>query len=206
MRVTIFGATGKTGGFVLEEALDRGWDVTALTRSPDKLRKYAGRVRVIVGPNGGVDAIGAAVDGADAVISAMGAGTNTLATFGPLIVAALRQARVSRFVSLIGASIHVAGDPSTLNMLLLRSLTRLIAGDVVADGDRYAQVIMASGLEYTLVRPPRLTLKPRTGRINSGSALKLGPMSSIGRADVAAFMVKTVADGLFIGEAPMIAQ
>jgi uncharacterized protein YbjT (DUF2867 family) len=40
MKITIFGATGKTGGFVLEQALSRGWDVTTLARSPEKLAHY----------------------------------------------------------------------------------------------------------------------------------------------------------------------
>lgn len=204
MKITVFGATGKTGGFVLDEALNRGWEVTALTRSPEKLQDYEGRVTVIFGSNHDTDAIASAVEGADAVISTMGAGNNTLATFGPLIIAAMQRSHVPRFVSLIGASIRLSGDPATINMLLLRSLTQAIAGDVVADGHRYAEIVAENGLDFTLVRPPRLTLAPRTGHIRSGLALKLGPLSSIGRADVAMFIVEAVANRLFIHAAPMI--
>jgi putative NADH-flavin reductase len=203
-QITILGATGKTGSFVLDQALERGWKITALTRSPEKLSRYKGRVRLISGTNDDVGAICAAIRGADAVISAMGAGGNTLSAFAPIIVSALRQERVSRFVSLIGASIYLPGDFRTPTMALLRSITRILAADVVSDGDRYAKAIAISGLDYTLVRPPRLTMGPASTSVTSGNTLNLGPLSSISRADVAEFMVQAVSDSLFVRAAPMI--
>lgn len=205
MKIAIFGATGKTGGFVLEQALCRGWEVSALARFPEKLARYAGRVRVIAASNDDAAAIRETINGSDAVISAMGSGNDTLTRFGPLIVAALDAEQVSRFVSLIGASIYQPGDPGTLNLTMLRATTRLFAGSTVTDGHRYTQIVSSSDLDYTLVRPPRLTMASASGRIMAGSALKLGPMSSISRADLGAFMADAVANRLFIRDAPMVA-
>ena len=38
MKIALIGATGNVGSKVLEEALSRGHDVTAIVRNPDKLR------------------------------------------------------------------------------------------------------------------------------------------------------------------------
>jgi putative NAD(P)-binding protein len=63
-----------------------------------------------------------------------------------------------------------------------------------------------SSLAYTLVRPPRLTDGAATGRVQHGLDLRLGPLSSISRADLAAFMLTTALDGLYVRAAPLVAS
>jgi len=205
MKLAIFGATGRTGSSLLDQALAAGHLVTALARDPMKL-PVRERLRVIRGAAASPDAIAEAVQGADAVISAMAGGGNTLVTFGEHVIAAMTRGRVSRIVSLIGASVVEPGDPSSMGMAALRAITRLIASDVVKDGARHARQLEATDFAYTLVRPPRLTDGAATGRVNHGSALPLSPRSSIARADLAAFMLRVVVEQLYARAAPMVAQ
>ncbi len=206
MKLAIFGATGKTGRLVVARALAQGHQVTALARQRSKVQLQHAQLEVVEGAGDQPLAIAQVVRGADAVISAMGAGHGTLATFGPHLLAAMRAAGVTRVVSLIGASVPVAGDPPSISHRALRAITRLFAADVLADGELHARALMATELHYTLVRPPRLTDGPATGRIDAAAQLPVGPTSSITRADLAAFMLRVAVEGQYLREAPMVAQ
>lgn len=203
MKLAIFGATGKTGSSLLEQARAAGHEVTALAGEPAKIPAREG-LRIIRGAAASSDAIAEAVHGADAVISAMGGGGDTLVTFGENVMAAMKCGRASRIVSLIGASVVEPGDASSMGMAVLRAITRLMAADVVKDGARHARQLEATDLAYTLVRPPRLTNGPATGRVKHALTLPLSPLSSIARTDLTAFMLRVVVENLYVRAAPMV--
>jgi hypothetical protein len=88
----------------------------------------------------------------------------------------------------------------------LHFITRLMASSVLEDGERHARIVEGSDVAYTLVRPPRLTDGPATGRIDHGLMLKVGPTSSISRADLATFILQSAVENLYIREAPVVAS
>lgn len=206
MKLAIFGATGKTGRLILQAALSAGHDVTVCVRDPARLTGEQRRFRVVVGGVENDQIVLDAVRDADAVISAVGGGGETLTTFARTATAAMKQANVTRVVSLIGASIDVPGDSTTLGRLALHAMMRLFASGVLKDGTRHARALERSGLAYTLVRPPRLTDAAPSGRVRHGLQLPLSPASSISRADLAAFMFQVAEEGLYIRAAPMVAS
>ncbi len=73
-------------------------------------------------------------------------------------------------------------------------LGRLLFPGIVADASAMERVIRESELDWTIVRPPRLTDKPSTGkyRLRQGHLPRFG--FTISRADVADFMIKSVAN------------
>jgi putative NADH-flavin reductase len=151
-------------------------------------------------------AIAEVVRGADAVVSAMGGGQGTLTTFGKNVLSAMGQASVKRIVSLVGASVRQPGDPKSFGRTMLHSITRLMASSALEDGERHAALMGESDVAYTLVRPPRLTDGRATGSIEHGPKLRVGPTSSISRADLAAFMLRVAVEGLYPREAPVVAS
>ncbi|HLF88268.1 MAG TPA: NAD(P)H-binding protein [Anaerolineales bacterium] len=72
MKLTIFGATGRTGRYLVEQALDAGHNVTAYVRNPAKLRYKHENLHVVQGEITEVGKVVEAIAGADAVISALG--------------------------------------------------------------------------------------------------------------------------------------
>jgi uncharacterized protein YbjT (DUF2867 family) len=204
MRIAIFGGTGKTGALVLRQLLGAGHQVTALVRDPTKLPLHDDNLRLVKGDARTQDALTQTVRQAQAVVSALSGGQGTLTEFGTGLVPAMEREGVSRVISLIGASVRIEGDPSTIGLAFLHMLTSVMAKDVLADGEAYAEVLLASGLDYTLVRPPRLTDGPLTGRVRHAANLKLSPASSISRADVAAFMAEVALNGDYARSTPMI--
>jgi putative NADH-flavin reductase len=206
MKLAIFGATGKTGRLVVDQALGAGHDVTAVVRDPAALRTRHARLSIARAAADQSEAIEQAVRGVDAVISAMGGGNGTLTMFGTNVVLAMSRVGVTRIVSLVGASVSLPGDVRSFSHAMLKALTRLFASSVLADGEHHAHELAASSLAYTLIRPPRLTDGPVTGHIKHGQSLKLGPWSSISRADLARFMLSVVERGEYVSAAPMVAS
>jgi putative NADH-flavin reductase len=204
MKIALFGATGRTGGLIMERALSAGHEVTVLVRDPSKVRPHEG-LRVIEGDARRASAVADTVQGADVVISALGSGGDTVTQFGRNAMAAMQRMGVTRIVSLVGASVVVRGDRSSISMKMLRLITRVFGGTMLTDGEVHAKELAASPLGYTLVRPPRLTDGAATGRIQHGLTLNLGPTSSISRADLAAFLLEVAVEGRYVRAAPMVA-
>src|SRR5207247_6750585 len=72
MRIALFGAGGMIGRRILEEALRRGHEVTAVVRDPTRFSGAADRVAVVQGDVVDAASVAAAVRGHDAVISGVG--------------------------------------------------------------------------------------------------------------------------------------
>jgi hypothetical protein len=73
MRIPIFGASGRTGGELVRQALERAYTVSAFTRIANRVAP-AESLNVIVGDVGDKDAVSKAVAGHDAVVSVLGVG------------------------------------------------------------------------------------------------------------------------------------
>jgi putative NADH-flavin reductase len=77
---------------------------------------------------------------------------------------------------------------------------RLFFPDIVRDACEMENVFRKSGLDWTIVRPPRLTDKPLTGeyRVQEDHLPRFG--FSVSRADVADFMIKAGEKGAAVGK------
>ncbi len=69
MKIALIGATGFVGSAILKEAMDRGHEVTAIARHPEKLQAHA-KLRPVKGDVYNADEVALLVVGHDAVISA----------------------------------------------------------------------------------------------------------------------------------------
>jgi putative NADH-flavin reductase len=105
MKIALFGAGGMIGSRIAREALARGHQVTAVSRTPGRLAKDAG-VAEIQGDARDAQSIARAVQGQDAVISAVGVGTGDQAGLlqaTAALIAGVKQAGVPRLLAVGGA-------------------------------------------------------------------------------------------------------
>ena len=70
MKVCVVGVSGKLGQYMVQHALDRGYDVVGVCRekSVAKLDRYKGRIMVVPGATDDAEVIRRAVAGCDGVL------------------------------------------------------------------------------------------------------------------------------------------
>ncbi len=207
MRVAVFGATGRTGHPLVEQALAAGHEVRALARDPSKLPISHERLAVVRGDVLDAAKVEEVIAGTEAVLSALG-GTKTspkdVQTRGTEnIVAAMERHGVRRLVSLTGAGVPDEGDEPKLSDRAITFLLKKLQPDVLEDGVRHAEVIKASDLDWVIVRGPRLTEGPKRGGYRVGMVGK-NSGTRISRADLAEFMLEQTADDSRLRRMPMV--
>src|SRR3984893_14104681 len=72
MKLAVFGANGPTGRLLTQLARDEGHDVVAFTRRPDAFPIEHQRLEVVAGDVHDRAVVASAIDGTDAVLSALG--------------------------------------------------------------------------------------------------------------------------------------
>jgi uncharacterized protein YbjT (DUF2867 family) len=192
MNLTVLGAAGATGIPLVEQALAAGHQVTALARSPDKLTITNPSLLVVQGDATDRAALSQAMKGASAVISVLGARGPVIAEAARAIVAVATQQGPQRVVML--SSFAVERDRLTP---ITRLVTRMAMSSQIKDKAAGEEALRASGLDWTIVYPTKLTNGPKTEPRVLPETRKVGLSQQISRADVAAFLLQTAADGLY---------
>ncbi|MCA9874446.1 MAG: SDR family oxidoreductase [Anaerolineales bacterium] len=209
MKLTIFGASGRTGRPLMMQALDAGHEVTAFVRTPAKLDVQHENLTVVQGDVRNPTQVETAVTGADAVLSVLGPTANTpdyqVCQGTEHILTAMKKHGVRRLVISAGAGVGDPADaPRPVNKLI-NLLLRLVSPHVYEDMKRTVDLVRASDLDWTIVRVPRLTDDPPTGQVKTAYVGK-GMGMRITRADMASFMLQQVDDTRFIRQAPAISN
>jgi len=196
VKLLVLGGTGGTGRHIVTQALDRAHEVTVLARDRAKVGVQHEQLRVVDGEVKNVAALGDAMRGQDAVISAIGRGTsfkseNLIAESVPAIIEAMRGTGVTRliFTSALGV-----GDTYRDSPLVPRIFFRTLLRGIYADKLIGDQMIRNSGLDWTIVQPVVLTDGPLTRTYRVGEHLKLAGVNKLSRADTAHFIVDHIND------------
>jgi putative NADH-flavin reductase len=208
VRVAIFGGTGPTGRLAIEAALVAGHTVTVLARDPASLARRA-RLTIATGRLDDAAAVDRVIAEADAVLSLLGpkpgGDTRTVPDGAAAILAAMSTHGVHRLVAVSHA---VAGDPADRIGLVGRTRLRLAyvsRPTAYREIVRTAERIRASSADWTLLRASRLTDGPRTGRVIAGPLTGSAP-APISRANLADILVRELADGALVGQAPVVSD
>ena len=220
MKLTIVAATGGIGKQLVAQALAAGHDVTAVARRP---RELPADVRVVTADLAAPDpaVLESAVRGRDAVLSALGprtrADAGVVAPGTRALVEAMWSTGVTRLAVVSAAAIgtvptprnphppkHDPGDGLVMRRLLNPAVKRVLAAGY-ADLAVMEEELRDTALEWTVVRPPRLTDKPLTGRYRVALDRNLRRGLTISRADVAHLMLDALHRPELVGHSVGIA-
>ena len=207
MKVIVFGASGGTGIEIVKQALDAGHDVTAFVRNPAKVAIQHPKLKLVTGHVLEAAAVQKAVEGQEAVISALGATRppvpGMMESAAQNIVAAMKKVGIRRLISTTGAGVRDPQDQPKLIDHLMKGLLTLLAGEVLRDSAANVAVIRASDLDWTIVRYPRLLDAAHTGTYRVGYLGK-NSGSQLSRADGADFVLKELSEGKYIHQMPVV--
>ena len=185
MKVAVVGAAGATGQQVVRQALDRGWEVAALVRTPGAVTETNGSLSVITGDARDEGAAASVVAGCDAVISVLGlrkGHDSSLSEATATICRAMEAAGVERLVVMSVLGIRDSADKAGI---FGRVIIPVFMKKAVADRIRLEELVEATALDYTFVRPTRLVDGGPTGSYTAGPDVRAGMTSKVTRGDAA---------------------
>jgi putative NADH-flavin reductase len=205
VKLTVFGASGGTGTQVIRQALDAGHEVTAVVRN---------RARLAVADQPGLDVAVADVMAPDAIESTVAGRDAVMSTLGPSrrpaerkaaahsrictdsarsITAAMRAAGTGRLVVVSASGPFTEGD-GPLMRYLAKPIAQRALKDPFADLVAMEGVVRGSGLDWTILRPPRLSDKPLTGSYRTRRELNVRRGLYLSRADLAHLILAVCGD------------
>lgn len=202
MKVLVLGASGRLGRALLTRALAADCTVTAFTRHPAPLLTGNPAIRIFGGSVHDARAVDRAMHSQDAVIWAVANRPTTDRSPVPLlygtrvVIRAMTHAGTPRLIYVSDAALHdhAAQGPGGI----LRSV---LGHGVRRDARDREAAVRESPLDWTIVRPARLTAGPHTGTY---AAVLEAPAraSQIARTDAAAFITSEIADRTFVRQTP----
>ncbi|MGA7093495.1 MAG: NAD(P)H-binding protein [Candidatus Cybelea sp.] len=214
MKLLLLGATGRTGRWVLEYALAAGHDVVALVRTPEKILAHSTQLSIVRGTPESAGDVLAAICGSEAVISTLNNNRESdLPWARPLsppmlmtrsianAVSAMRSNDVRRIVTLsaLGVGDSFVYAPAITRLLIHHTNLRI----VYEDHEAQEALLRTSGLDWTCARAAILTNR-RSRQLLVSCDGRPKPALTIGRAELARFMVDILDQPTFFGKAPVI--
>ena len=210
MRMTVTGASGGIGREVVRQGRDAGHEVTAVVRDSPRgaaaIREWervpaggTARIHVAVVDSLFGSSLAEAVGGRDAVVSALGPPGRSGAVNSEGVAAAVAAMRATgtRRIVVVSAAPLFAGGP-VLYRRVVRPLLWAAFRSHYEDLVRMERELAGSGLDWTAVRPPKLTNRAGTGRpVVSVDAAPRGGF--VARADVATAILRILDDSTTIG-------
>ncbi|MFF3212090.1 NAD(P)-dependent oxidoreductase [Streptomyces sp. NPDC002886] len=199
MRITVFGASGSVGSVLVPEALRRGHEVVAVTRTPARIALRHPRLTVAVAELDQPSALEKALAGARAAVITLGdpvCDTGTRA-----VLAAMRNTGVERVEVLTGFGTSAISrrelGPAMRGTV---GAVRLLVRTGFRAKERQDAFVRASGLTYTIVQPPTLTSGPATGTYRHGDYPGRSILGRISRADLADFMLDNLEQDRYLDQ------
>ncbi len=208
MKIAIVGASGQTGAHLMERALERGHEVIAVARSPQKIERTDARLDVRKADAFDRDSIIQGLAGADAVVTTIGKtdlsdkriDINT--TGHSNVLAGMKANGIKRLIAIssFGAARNVKRPGLRRKIYLF--LRRKYYGDM----RKMEGIVLDGGVDATVLRAPMLHERPPKNdylKTNDGS---LPQGVAISRADLATFIMDELDANEHVGEVVAVAD
>jgi len=207
MKILLLGATGRTGKFIIEEALKRGHTISAIVRSPDKLSGYP--VEITRGTPYDYETVERAVIGCEAVINTLNISRKSDNPWAPLsapkdlisksasnAITAMAKAGTIRFVALstIGAGRSWKKTPAILRLIVSFSNLKY----AFRDHGRQEEILENSSVAYTICRAPLLSADINSSGVVATLENETPKSMKLSRNSAAEFFIKIIENKEFL--------
>lgn len=209
MNLTIIGASRGIGRKTVDEALERGHCVRALSRNMSAVGIEAEGFTALDGDATNATDVAAAIEGADAVILTLGVpkdmrvlkATTLFSDATATLISAMDEAGIKRLIAVTGFG---AGDSKDKLSTPERLTQKAFLGRAYADKDTQEQLIQDSGLEWTIARPGILSDNRKSNAYKVLVEKETWRNGLINRADVADFLVTAAEQNSHVHQTPVL--
>jgi putative NADH-flavin reductase len=203
--LAVFGATGKTGLALIAEARRRGWQVRALVRGTAGALDGQVGVEIVRGEFSNLERVQATIVGASAVCCVFGPRPPFTDVFCAdatrAVIAAMQHTSTRRLIVQTGAMVGQNLPNWTFAWRLMTSMYQRQQPKAARDRLEQERLVRQSGLDWTIIKPPRLTDGIASRHVRVAANLRVGLLSKISRTDLATLLMDEVEQPRFIGQA-----
>ncbi|HDR4066582.1 TPA: SDR family oxidoreductase, partial [Bacillus anthracis] len=189
-KIAILGANGKAGKILVNEALEKGYQVKILTRNSTNTEKINKNIETIIGDARNFSTIQDLLQGCSAVINAVGQPKNESYIFSTVtkhILEAMKESKIKRYILISGGSLNVTGDQKGIINKIGATLFKLFLPKMMQDKYKELQIIQNSEVDWTIVRLPFVIEGNGIGSIKE--SLVDMPGIKIQNGDIAPFVI-----------------
>jgi putative NADH-flavin reductase len=209
MKIIIFGASGRTGQLLLNQALDRGHYVTAFVRNPKKILQSHSHLKITKGDIFNPSSVKNAVKGHDVIVNTLGVrfgGKEQVCTISTKhILDGMKLYQIRRLLVLSGAGSGKSRDRiSGFTKWFADMYSRFGDRNAVMDKENQYKLILDANVDYTIIAAPWLTNGDLTKKYQQGEDISMNLFKRISRADAAHFILTIAERDNFVRKEPFI--
>ena len=209
MKMAILGSTGFVGKELLKKSIEKGHQIKVLVRKPNKLGELIEKVEVIEGDYFDKDKVEKAIIGTDIVISAIGPSTKRPESTEKYesaitsLVAIMKKEKINRIILIGGAATPVKNNEIfNFRQKLISFFLNLVGKHIIQIKSRECAILANSGLDWTIVRPPRITKGAPTNNVKADEQNLY--RSQIDVADLVDFLINQTTSNIWLHKAPLV--
>jgi putative NADH-flavin reductase len=211
MKVAILGSTGFVGKILIHKAVAAGYQVKTLARNPEKLKDISDKIEIIQGSVVDPSAVEATIEGTDAVLSTIGppqrnpGNPELYEKAMKEIVRIMDKHGIKRYIHIGGAG-HAGGENESwpINRRFLRLFLSLFGKPILVAKQLEWEVLKASDLDWTLVRPPRIANEEAKGNLSADEKNLKSLKVTVG--DLTDFILEQTTSKKWIRKAPLLSS
>lgn len=198
MNILVFGATGKTGKEFVAQALQNGHFITSIVRSASAIDFTHPNLVVVKGEVLDLDVQAQYWNNIDAIVSCLGVRhrrPTTIYSDGIRnILTAMKLYDIKRVVCLSAGAVIIPPKASFVLKFLTKYVLQPLLKYAYADMLKMEEILALTKLNWTIVRPPRLTNGKRKGEYRISVNNPINRPSSIARSDLADYLLNHLTD------------
>lgn len=211
MKILILGSTGRLGRHLVDEATKRGYDIHLLVRDSNKIDKNQGNITVFEGLPTDKTVLKTAMQGCEAVLSALNISRTSDFPFAPLrtpkdFLSKTAETLIELIpLTTVKHAIIVTAQGTNETKKDIPSWFRWIIDHTnvkypYLDHEKQEILFKNSQVLWTIVRPVGLTNSLQSKEIQTSLRNTPKPSLTISRLDVAKFMLEELALPRFLGK------
>ncbi|KAF2515356.1 NAD(P)H-binding protein [Flavobacterium zhairuonense] len=204
-KVAVLGGAGRTGNYLINQLLEKGFNVKALIRNPDKFTNQNSNLEIIKGDAVDENSIRLLLKDCEAVISTIGQrpGEAMVASQSVKnVLKIMKEQEIDRFVLLAGLNIDTPFDKKSSKTILATDWMKTNFPLIQEDRQKAYDLLVQSDINWTQVRVPFIEFVSKRSEIAVSLEDCLG--DKISSFDIARFMVKEMTESNYGRQSPFI--
>lgn len=203
--VAIIGGTGKSGQYLVQNLLAKGYQLKFLLRHPENFTLQHPLIEVVKGDARDETTIDKLIEGTNLVISTLGQPKREKSIFSDAaknIISAMNHYGIRRYIVTTGLSVNTASDHKNERVKMATDWMYQNYPETTADKQKEYEILLESNLDWTLVRLPLIHLTEENFPIETNLQDCKG--EGISAADLAEFLASQIEDFEYIRKSPFL--